>query len=241
MAALDEAVKLMYAAEFTSRGFRAARRLGESISNCDTAYIEIPITPSVFEVPLFAVSELNRILTQGYNQQDAIVACLKRGKLVSRYTTVNRIMQDALRSSIRSGLVPVSTKGSDGNVDYFVTSGAIFDRHLNALAICSWLIENNDGVFGFVKPVLRVNPSCYLNKSDQMEKFIVNKLMDISLTWEMVPPTVSCINRQHYDTSVKVEISESPFAISKPGVPSINTTTSELIQIAIDHRDEIVA
>ena len=220
-------------------------------AHCDTAYIEIPLSSPQFEVPVFAMMDFDRALEDGYNGQEAIVARLRKGNLMSRYSSINRIMQDVICSTYKQNfLVPVAVTCGNDEVYYFATQGAVFTRHLHPLVMCSWIVEWTEGNdqfdFRLIRPIMRVDPECYVNKSNPMEKFIVNKMMPAVLDVQpnlhesIDPPSVGHIADPLNPYEIKVEICKSPFIMRRPGEPSISTTTGELVQTAINHFNEII-
>lgn len=239
---LEESIRLAYGG---SIDYIPCRRRDENIDS-DTAYIEIPITFPTFEVPVFAIDRFDMALRNGYDSQKAIVAKLSAGTLESRYTSISRAMQDIIRGKYDThALIPVTAKQGNDEIHYFATHGAVFDRNLKALAMFTWLVgwnkeDNGDDSFYLIKPILRVSPECYLNKADSMEKLIVNKMISAVLSRTVYHPATVQIANELCLQEVKVEICNSPFHIKKPDVPSISTTTKELLSTATEYLNEII-
>lgn len=241
---LEKSIRLAYGGFI---GYVPSRHRYDNVQylHCDTAYLEIPITSPVFEVPVFAIDKFDNALTNGYDNQEAIVIRLSMGDKESRYTTVGRAMQDLIRSEYNSyALIPISVKQGNNEVHYFVTQGAVFDESLKALAMFSWLIEwhkdDEESSFKLVRPILRVSPDCYLEKANQMEKLIANKMINTVLSRTVDYPNTVQIANELCLQEVKVEICNSPFHIRKADVPSISTTTKKLLSTAAEYLDEII-
>lgn len=238
---LEESIRLAYGGSIDYIPCR--RREGNTDS--DTAYIEIPITFPTFEVPVFAIDRFDMALRNGYDSQKAIVAKLSAGTLESRYTSISRAMQDIIRGKYDThALIPVTAKQGNDEIHYFATHGAVFDRNLKALAMFTWLIEwhkdDEESSFKLVRPILRVSPDCYLEKANQMEKLIANKMINTVLSRTVDYPNTVQIANELCLQEVKVEICNSPFHIRKADVPSISTTTEELLSTAAEYLDEII-
>ena len=85
-----------------------------------------------------------------------------------------------------------------------------------------------------------VSPDCYLEKANQMEKLIANKMINTVLSRTVDYPNTVQIANELCLQEVKVEICNSPFHIRKADVPSISTTTKKLLSTAAEYLDEII-
>ena len=97
----------------------------------------------------------------------------------------------------------------------------------------------------FVRPILRVNPYTFLYKSDSMEKFIVNKMINTCLEDKIYLPSSYDLSekfkvKSDEKAAVKVIIDNCPFLVHQTDSPSISTTNEKLLQLVIDHLDELI-
>lgn len=217
-------------------------------------YMDIPIKKSIFEIPTFALGTFFSTLENKRFDEEAIVAVLRTINKVPRYVTLNRYMRDILIDDYDSNrLVKLEIKeGETEPLVYYATHGMILDYQFTPVMMCSWLIERTidyDGNFKyeFLKPIMRIDPACYLSRGNSMERFIVNKLPIVALDSTIYQPyrrnVPSCfVNRQYSDVEadLRIEIDKCPFVLKQSDVPSISTTNEKLLQIAIDHIDEII-
>lgn len=227
-----------------------------------TKYLEIPINEDVFEVPLFAfLSFVNAVKDNKDTSTNAIVTVLKCINYTSGYKTVDRCMRDVLYENYRnSKLVVVEAKKGDDTIRYYGTHGAVFNDDFQPIAMCSWQIERywNDikeidgkvkgkvARYKFLKPILRISPYVYLEKDDTMERYLVNKLMTACLENGVNYPP-SGYTGDRFDTPswqecahIKIEIDYTPFVVRETLAPSISTSNKQLLQLAIDHIEEVL-
>lgn len=217
-------------------------------------YLEIPIQQDIFEVPLFVLNTFIELVTSGSASDiEAIVTCLITQNRISYYKTFNRSMNDLLNESYRnSRLVRMEVGSGENKVLYYVTRGAVFDREFNPIMIATWQIrkylinvEDSKWVYKyeFIKPVVHIDPDTFLTKGDQMRRFICNKLANTCLEERMNYPDADSFHfvekGRHESISVKIDIDDIPFNILDTDIPSVSTTNKQLLQLAIDHIDDI--
>lgn len=227
-----------------------------SDSNLTIKYMEIPLDQDIFELPLFAFWPFVNAIKCMDTQIPAIAVCLNTIGSAPNYKTVDRNMQDVLVSPFKSSrLAVLNVKQGEQNLTYYGTAGAVFDKDLRPLMVCSYQLERiKDTImdtvtrYKFLQLIMRVHPDVFLYKKTSMERFIVNKLMPICLENSFDFPHL----RQHDQTfirpldydrhsvKVKVEICESPYLIHDVDTPSISTSNQQLLQLAIDHLDELI-
>jgi len=250
---LDYAVKLAFT------------RFSTTTTGCDYYYdsslrrksqskfLEIPTNKSVFEIPVFAMNEfVHSAIENPY--MDAVVAELYSIGHTPRYKTVDRYMRDLIRADFSyHHLIELKVPQGSATTLYYVTHGTFFDSQFNPLMMLSWQIERQlvtetgDAVFHFLRPVLRIHPSCCINPSNAIEKFITRKMLPLVLNiYKFKTPDANEISRlfDRTDTGVyqkvKVEIDESPFVLRTVEAPPISITDSALTQVAREHIDELI-
>lgn len=225
-------------------------------SSLPVKYMEIPINEDTFLMPILALDTFFAIVEEGGDDRiDSIVVSLNTIGKVPRYKSLDRYMRDVLLETYKdSRLVELKVKDcEDTEIPYYATNGAIFDKDLKPLMICSYLIERfqentvNAGEpdtpvtkYRVVKPVVWVDYTPVMAKSNPMEKFIANKMISTCLDG------LYSLARNHSyrivdigDKKARIEIDSCPFNIITTDIPSISTTNQKLLQIAKDHIEEL--
>ena len=205
--------------------------------NPKTLYLEVPVNSSTFEVPCFVLNSVN--LTDMLNSEtEAVVISLNTLNRTPSYSTLSTYMRDVLLDNFKSHrLIKLTTKDSSGIEEYYyATYGAIFNASFKPLLMCSCLAEKykkgDIWDYKLTKSIARIDPMCYLNKGNPIEKFIAGKFIQTVLT-----------GVDFYDAkltrSIHVEIDDSPFKLKQPEAPSISTTNELLLKLAETHIDEV--
>lgn len=214
-------------------------------------YMEIPLHGDVFEVPILALIAFEDSLDRLTGASpDAMVIKLNTDHRVSIYKSLERNMRDILIDPfVEHRLIPIKVPEGDRTIIYYGTQGAIFKEDLTPMMLCSYLIERvavDGGVkYKILKPVLRITPTVYMHRTLPMEKFIINKMLPACLEDVVELPYNNLFSRGlflPFDRSreiVKVEIDTFPFVVRQSDTPSISTTNQQLLQLAIDHIDEL--
>lgn len=208
-------------------------------------YMEVPIRDAVFEVPAFAYDSLSNLCHSPEGKDvDAIAVLLNSNGGKIGYKTLERNMVDILVTAYNpfNRMFVVDAKAGNQDIQYFSTFGAVFDMDYNPMMMLSYQIErveNYEGttsgvLFKPIRAILRVSPTV-LNMDDSMQKLIMNKVVKLCVQHRQ-----DHIPGVQNHASLKVEIDECPFLIHNIGVPSVSTTNSQLLQLAIDHIDEVV-
>ena len=210
-------------------------------------YMEIPINSNVFELPLLAFEDFNKI-NKDRKACDVIVASLYSCGQTSGYKSFDSIMKDVLSTRFDRHLCKVQIANIP-NV-YYATFGAVFDENLTPLMMLSWIMErivHEGGIvkYRYKKPLLRLNPHPSINKDDALQKFLCGRWMTTTLGATIFTPSsygLDYMEDSGYSNFdyVKVEIDECPFVIRGTDVPSISVTNEGLLQLAADHIDEIL-
>lgn len=218
-------------------------------------YMDIPIDKELFEVPTFAFNTFINVLKDRRFDDNAIVAVLKTMNKTPRYVTLSRYMKDILLEDfINDRLVKLQEKkGTNEFVTYYATHGAIFREDFSPIMMCSWQIkrfkdDNGTYKYDFLRPIMRIDPTCYVSKNDPIERFIANKLPVEAFSSIIYNPSYrvslpECViyrDRSQTSVSLKVEIDKCPFVLKHADAPSISTTNESLLQIVMDHIDEFI-
>ena len=133
------------------------------------------------------------------------------------------------------------------NVKYYGTHGAIFDDGYNPVAMYTCQIkrteidsESHTYSYEILKPILRISPDSYKSKGDSMEKFITNKLILASISDSITPRYYDNIINALSEYNVEVVIGDIPFKPIIADSPSISTTNKELLELVVDHIEEVI-
>ena len=98
--------------------------------------------------------------------------------------------------------------------------------------------------YKFISPILRVAPEVFINKSNTVERFIINQILPTALSITYLSSPIFHRSMIYESNSgnckVKVLIEKIPFIIKETDVPSISTTNEELLGTALNYIDEIV-
>lgn len=213
-------------------------------------FFEIPIDGDVFEIPTFALKPLMDRINAPGELPSVITAKLHTDNNTAGYKKAERNLVEILRESfVESKLCRVDAECGEEKVPYYGTCGAIFNKDFNPIAMCSWIIEKFSDELGvyryrFLQPILRIDPAAFVHGADSIERLVAKKLINYCLMSPKHPPYQwnrgVCFIADEDDYPVKVVIEESPFNIRCVDKPSISTTNQQLLQIAIDHIDEVI-
>lgn len=223
--------------------------LSEHINQKITKYLEIPLTGEYMEVPVFAYQSFLNVSSD----PDKIVAVLEYAGRIMDYKTLEPNMKYALFSDFEHcRLVKVNVSFHNETFPYYVTYGAVFDKDFNPVMMCSWLLhrlkENltEESSFEVVRPILRIDPQCFIENTNPIQKFIISKVTPAILTEKMYYSPLRGETRRRRRvsmpegmTEVSVEVSTIPFHILSAKAPSISTTNESLIKLAEDYADEL--
>lgn len=217
-------------------------------------YMEIPIKEDLFELPVFALLDFNNLTRDNKDlSTDVITAMLFSLNGEPRYKSLDRYMRDIiLEQFTHSRLVKCEVKQGTETILYYGTHGAVFDKHFKPMMMCSWIMERqwlNEETreYKFIKPILRIDPECYIHQWDPMQRWIVKKAASAALSETIYRPyrgsLTTAFEEIPYNSQAEliVEIGKSPFKIRTADIPSISTTNESLLQLAIDHIEEVVA
>lgn len=223
----------------------------------NSLYMEVPIGKETFEIPLLAqYAFFNYDEVMAREKTDKIVVELIHTGASSTYKTLDSKLRDALaRSYRRLKLTKIaSVNGLDKT--YYAACGAIFDENFLPIMMMSWQVERvrqeNQETgecpkYRFKRPIIRISPEVFISKGNAMERYIVNKIpaAALSITRIYTPRFSSKFFDGSNDNwskpmTIKIEIDDCPFVLRKTDKPSISTTNKELLDIALDHIEEVV-
>lgn len=210
------------------------------------AFMSIPIKEDTFEIPTLAMQFLEYSYRNKTNAKEIVVAMSNSDR--TYYKSLNANIKNTLYYLEKDvKLIKIATDPVKG--DYYSSFGAIFDKNFYPLVMCSWVMqvsyEGFDKKFTAVKPILRVDPRVFIDKSNAVERYIINKIVPTALSLTGITHyfyrlPVEAFSSKHSDYyRVKVEIDDCPFRIFKATVPTINTSSEALIKTALDNIDDI--
>ena len=220
-----------------------------------SSYMVIPITNDCIEIPTMVMYSLTAIENKIKKNEspDAIVVNLKNTGGFTIYKSLAAGIKDMFSSLYKNSYLRKLTTVGDPEKTYYGTYGAIFDENFKPIVMLSWEVrkiyrddELRPYKYKFIRPILRVAPEVFINKSNTVERFIINQIIPTALSINYLS-SPSChrsviyeSNSTNYNTKVKVLIEKIPFIIKETDVPSISTTNEELLDTALNYIDEII-
>ena len=230
--------------------------ISRSISFTDkSSYMLIPVTGDNIEIPTMTMFSLptleNRILQK--EPIDALAVNLNNNGGYSTFKSVGASIRDAFTVLYKNAHLRRLVTVGDPEKTYYGTYGAIFDENFKPIVMLSWELEkicrDDEQVpfrYKFIRPILRVAPEVFINKSNTVERFIINQIIPTALSINYLS-SPSChrsviyeSNSTNCNTKVKVLIEKIPFIIKETDVPSVSTTNEELLDTALNYIDEII-
>lgn len=233
-----------------------AYSINRSVSFTDkSSYMLIPVTGDNIEIPTMAMYSLptleNKILQK--EPIDALVVNLNNSGGYSSFKSVSASIRDAFTVLYKNAHLRKLVTVGDPEKTYYGTYGAVFDENFKPIVMLSWELkkiyrndEQDPFRYKFIRPILRVAPEVFINKSNTVERFIINQIIPtaLSITYLSSPRFYDCkiydSNSCNCNTKVKVLIEKIPFIIKETDVPSISTTNEELLGTALNYIDEII-
>lgn len=171
----------------------------------------------------------------------------------SSFKSVSTSIRDAFTVLYKNAHLRKLVTVGDPEKTYYGTYGAIFDENFKPIVMLSWELkkiyrddDQDPFRYKFIRPILRVAPEVFINKSNTVERFIINQIIPTALSVIYLSSPIfhrSMLyesNSSNCDTKVKVLIEKIPFIIKETDVPSISTTNEELLGTALNYIDEIV-
>lgn len=228
---------------------------GYTVSDADvkSKYMVIPTDKETFEVPVFALYAFDKENPNPNAVFDGIIIKLNYVGVRNYYKTLDAAVRDRLTSAFSCSRLTRLPLVGDPERAYYITQGAIFDEDFNPVMMLTWEIckkprSNSIQAFDymFVKPILRIIPEVVINKSNALERYIVNKIMPATLSIYSVSrphidSTSFAVSNSSYSTyKPRVVIEKIPFEIKETDVPSISTTNEDLMKVALDNLEELL-
>ncbi len=230
--------------------------INRSVSFTDkSSYMLIPVTGDNIEIPTMTMYSLPMVENKFLQNEpiDTLVVNLNNNGGYSAYKSVSASIRDAFTVLYRNPRLRKLTTIVDPEKRYYGTYGAIFDENFKPVVMLSWELkkiyredELHPFKYKFIRPVLRVAPEVFINKSNSVERFIINKIIPtaLSITYLSSPifhrSMIYESNSSNSNTKVKVLIEKIPFVIKETDVPSVSTTNEELLGTALNYIDEMV-
>lgn len=215
----------------------------------DTRYLIIPSADAIVEIPLFILQEYAEIIKT--KTPDCISVELKCSNHISPYTTFNRIIKDVLLDNFHThGLVKLLGKDGSTQHTYYGTKSALFSESLEPLMMCTWLLETKQAentqtptfkTF-LSKPIIRVSPSFFLTKPDNVGRFILKKMIPLLLERNVCYSNyynsiLSNIPNNSYTPRLIIE--KIPFELKQVDVPSISTASESLLKLVQNNIEDM--
>lgn len=228
--------------------------ISRSISFTDkSSYMLIPVTGDSIEIPTMTMYSLptleNKILQK--EPIDALAVNLNNNGGYSSFKSVSASIRDAFTVLYKNAHLRKLVTVGDPEKAYYGTYGAIFDEDFKPIVMLSWELkkiyrdDNQDSFrYKFIRPILRVAPEVFINKSNTVERFIINQIIPTALSITYLSSPIFHRSMIYESNSgnckVKVLIEKIPFIIKETDVPSISTTNEELLGTALNYIDEII-
>lgn len=210
-------------------------------------YMEVPVNRDSFELPVIA-SEF--FCEENTNVFDNEYAVIRLGRTqVCRYKSVNRCIIEGLGNR-RGPTIAYTIPNIEDNSFYYCTFGTIFNTDFIPVVMLSWQIEmipqeesqNVPYKYKFIRPILRISPEVF-RKSNPVEKYVINQILPKTLDIFTQSPRYGYIYgifERSAVCTIQVIIDKIPFVVRRANIPSISTTNRELLDIALEHIDEVL-
>lgn len=213
-------------------------------------YLEIPFSRGMIEVPTFAFNSFLTAAIEDYPDLPAfLVAKLKVSTNRTYFKTVDSIAKSLLPLEFKTERLFMVQLREDSPI-YYMSHGLILNADFKPIVICSWLLEeipNSEEIgvkYKFVRPIVRIAPSCFLEEPNTVSRFIANKLFKNAMNLEVAQPTmsqtydvpwrqaISVVRNSSSNKKVIVEVGNIPFNSRYKDSPSISTTNDKIMEIA---------
>ena len=213
-------------------------------------YLEIPFSRGMIEVPTFAFNSFLAAVVEDYSNLPAFLAAkLKVSTHQTYLRTVDSIAKSFMPLEFRTERLFMVQLREDSPI-YYMSHGLILNADFKPIVMCSWLLEevpNYEEIgakYKFVRPIVRIAPSCFLEEPNTVSRFIANKLFKNAMGLEVSSPTmsqtcdvpwrqaISVIRDAYSRTKVTVEVGNIPFNTRYKDSPSISTTNDKIMEIA---------
>lgn len=206
----------------------------------------IPIYSKVFEIPVMADSKLYDIVRDDLSVENLSLFLNYEGR-GSRYKSLDGEFREILSTDFASNRLAKIDVPKE-SVNYYASRGAIFNSELYPVMLLSWQVKGTLTLIGmeytYLRPILRIHSSVFIQKSDSVQRYIINKILPACLCTQIIRyPYIKkdrdyTVRDQLYD--IKVEIDNCPFLVQKVDTPSISTTNEDIIKAALDNSEDFL-
>lgn len=226
------------------------KRVSRADRREESLYMMIPTSQEKLEIPAFTLNKFGSDVRL-YQDIDVLVVSLQCIGKKTNYKSLDAAMREALANKYEETYLIRLPEVKDTLRKYYATQGTIFDESFKPIMMQTWeaiKTTNKEGVkcYDFLRPILRVSPEVFINKSNSIERYIINKIVPTVLSLNLMSSPAphgydmfkgNNINQRY---KAKVIIDKIPFEIKATDVPSISTTNEELLNIALDNIDEMI-
>ena len=246
MATLIETLQDCFSGRYHGmRGFQSSNYT--DIVEDGYSLMTIPVRKEdTFEVPMDAFDMLKGI-KDNIDKVKSIVMSLSCAPRVVAYKTLDATLRNYLSTSQEDIKLLKVTKIQDKGW-YYNSFGTIYDNDFYPIMMCSWIVkvvpkeEEESYAVKLVRPILRVDPQVFINKSNTVERYIINKIVPTALELRELSIRYTLphfVDTEEANFKVKIEIDKCPFIITKPVVPTIETTNESLVKAALTNIDDM--
>lgn len=232
------------------------RCVHESEGRERSLFLTVPLSADEFLVPTFVLPSLKECSWGGNSAPDVAVHLNYIGGY-SDYKSLDAAFRDSLQCSYEKTRLVRLPLSKPTDKPYYATWGAVFDNDYNPVMMTMWRLSKHHEVInkgtsfeslrvrvGFSQPILWISPSVVINKGNAVERYLANKVIPTALS---IPHVYTPYNLGAAFSSgssscypIKVEICKCPFSVKAPCVPSASTSNASLLDVALNHLDEIV-
>lgn len=219
-------------------------------------FMEVPMDRDEFDIPAFLLYQFKRLTRDCLKDRepypDKIVLPLYAGGYAPNYKTIGPLMNRILRYDFFfNRLISINLEKCPST--YYATLGAIFNQGFVPIAMQTWTLRKetqatDDGmgrtVFRMVRPNLWVNPDTYENREDEVQRFVVNKMMKALIGYKHtvyshnLPISMVCPRGTAFATRVIIDY--PPFRFKLVEYPSISLRNEDLLDLALRYKEEVV-
>ena len=217
-------------------------------------YLKIPLGKIPFELPLLTLDSLRGIINSVYDgvenvlNTDSLIVPLEVNNIRTYYKSLERNLVDVLRMSTINGLYKIVIDEENG-VFYYATRGAIFDKELNPIMICSWKVTSKEFLWEgeikqqleFTRPVLRIDANCFTSQKNAMERLVSKKIPTLVLPMLLQDPFTAAECTSSPEVIIEdFHSSKFPFKIREVFPPSMSVRDKEFFDVVKDYKEELV-
>ena len=213
-----------------------------TIHNPEKIYMNVPLHGGPLEIPVLAFNEFINAIKEDI---DYIAVSLKTKGFISSYKTLERYMQEVLVTPFNDYQTLIRLNNNkEPDKPYYGSYGIILDHNFYPLVTCCYQINHyeynteTDYLKIIATPLLKIDPSCYINQNTSIEKYIkkiINAFLNCGLN-----PIIGCNNWEIKLSSPKVVIEKCQFSFRRIQRPTLETTHKDLMGIVLKNMDEFI-